>query len=104
MDFKKQFSEMAKEITSGGVSDDAARVLLLAQEHFNFKRDQLMTVLAYRDKPIRFCADGEEKGGDPVIEPGTDLHKGFITGIEVALNYIGEFPVTVSECGVEDED
>lgn len=101
MDFKKQFDEMAQGITSGRVSDDAAKVMLLAQEHFNFKRDQLMTVLAHKDADIKFGEDGDEQA--PVFEAGTPLHRGFITGIEIALNYIGEFPVTVSECGVEED-
>lgn len=104
MDFKQEFAEMAERVTSGRVSDDAAKVLMLAQEHFNHKRDQLQTVLTYRDKAVRFCVDGEEEDAAAELEPGTDLHKGFITGVEIALQFMGDFPIKIAEHDAERDD
>ncbi|WP_299231647.1 hypothetical protein [uncultured Halomonas sp.] len=97
MDFQQEFAEMAERVTSGRVSDDAAKVLMLAQEHFNHKRDQLQTVLTYRDKPVRFCVNGDEDDEAPQFQPGTDLHNGFITGVEIALQFMGDFPIKIAE-------
>lgn len=100
MDFQEAFAEMAEKVESGSVSDDAAKVLILAQEHFNHRRDQLQTVLTHKDTVIRFGDDEDA----PQFEPGTDLHKGFITGIEIALWYMGEFPVRITERDSEEEE
>lgn len=97
MDFQQEFAEMAEKVTSGRVSDDAAKVLMLAQEHFNHKRDQLQTVLTFRDKPVRFCVNGDDDVDAPQFDPGTDLHNGFITGVEIALQYMGDFPIKIAE-------
>lgn len=100
MDFQEAFAEMAEKVESGAVSDDAAKVLILAQEHFNHRRDQLQTVLTHKDKGIRFGEDEDALE----IEPGTDLHKGFVTGITIALHFMGEFPVKIAERDNEEEE
>ena len=101
MDFKQEFAEMAEKVASGTTNAEGARVLILAQEHFNHKRDQLQMVLSNKEASIRL---GDDDDDDPIeIEAGTDMHKGFMVGISIALHIIGQFPITICE-HEEDED
>lgn len=79
------------EIKNGAISDDAARVIMRAEEHFNRHIDQLK-FLSECDQPIKFSTDGSE------IHPGTDVYIGFQMGVKVALQVIGDrFPVKLSD-------
>ncbi len=92
MSIRDQFEEMSKAPERGPVSDEAARLIIKAQEHHNHARDQLNSVLAMKDKGVRL---GDEEDG-VFFEPGTDKHKGFLVGIQIALHFMGDFPIQLA--------
>lgn len=77
------------ELTQGEISDQASLVLMQAEEEFQAKVDMLQLILDRKESVIMF------NNSDVQVMPGTDLHKGILFGIELALNNIGTFPVKI---------
>ncbi|MGO3058829.1 MAG: hypothetical protein ACTID3_18080 [Halomonas sp.] len=90
MSISDQFNELAQPADEAHGGDDMYRLVLRAQEHHQAVRDQMEGIIAMKDKGIKL--------GDAVqFEAGTDLHKGFLTGLQIALHLIGDFPLKVEE-------
>lgn len=100
MNIRDQFEEMRQAPKRGPVSDEAARLVIKAQEHHNHVRDQLNSILVMKDKGVRL---GDEEDGVQ-LDAGTDKHKGFLVGILIALHFMGEFPIQIAESGSDDEE
>tara|TARA_R110002012_G_scaffold120129_1_gene269279 strand:+ start:407 stop:703 length:297 start_codon:yes stop_codon:yes gene_type:complete len=97
MSANEKFSEMFEPAKSARGDSDMMRVVLRAQEHHQAVRDQMEGIIAMKDKGIKL--------GDAVqFEAGTDMHKGFLTGLQIALHLMGEFPLKVEEASDEEED
>ncbi|WP_447556393.1 hypothetical protein [Vreelandella sp. EE22] len=97
MSINDQFNELAQPAEEARGGEDMYRLVLRAQEHHQAVRDQMEGIIAMKDKGIKI--------GDAVqFEAGTDLHKGFLTGLQIALHLVGEFPLKVEEATDEDED
>ncbi|WP_157697994.1 hypothetical protein [Halomonas sp. N3-2A] len=47
---------------------------------------------------------GIQLGDDIQFEAGSDKHKGFLVGLQIALHFIGDFPLRVEEASNEEED
>jgi len=97
MSANEQFQEMFEPAKSAQGDSDMMRVVLRAQEHHQQVRDQLEGIIAMKDKGIRL-------GEEIQFEAGSDLHKGFLTGLQIALHFIGDFPIKVEEATDEEED
>lgn len=97
MSANEQFSEMFEPAKSARGDSDMMRVVLRAQEHHQQVRDQLESIIAMKDKGIRL-------GDDIEFEAGSDKHKGFLTGLQIALHFMGDFPLKVEEASDEEED
>lgn len=97
MSANEQFSEMFEPATSARGYRDMMRVVLRAQEYHQQVRDQLESIIAMKEHGIQL-------GDDIQFEAGTDKHKGFLVGLQIALHFMGEFPLKVQEASDEDED
>ncbi|WP_445012203.1 hypothetical protein [Vreelandella stevensii] len=96
MSVNEQFAEMFEPVKSGRGDSEMMRVVLRAQEHHQEVRDQLESIIAMKDKGIRL-------GDDIQFEAGSDKHKGFLVGLQIALHFIGDFPLQVEEASNEEE-
>lgn len=97
MSANEQFAEMFKPATQATGDEEMMRVVLRAQEHHQQVRDQIEGIIAMKDKGIRL-------GEEIQFEAGSDLHKGFLTGLQIALHLMGEFPIKVEEASDAEED
>lgn len=92
----QDFEAMAGEVKAVKGGEDLMRMVLKAQSHHDHIKDQLNTILV-NDQPIQI-------GDDLTLEPGTDRYKGFRAGIRVALEFIGEFPLEISDSSDSDDE
>lgn len=97
MTVNEQFQAMFDPADSARGDQQMMRVVMRAQEHHQRVRDQLEGVIAMKDK-------GVQLGDDIQFEAGSDEHKGFLTGLQVALHFIGDFPLKVEESCDDEED
>ena len=95
--------DLVREADKDEIQEQTMRVVLRAEQHHQHVRDQLQQIVTLGDQGNSICL-GE---GGAELKPGTPMHKGFVTGVQVALYLIGEFPLKVvhsSEVDEEDED
>tara|TARA_R100001039_G_scaffold28064_2_gene19437 strand:+ start:3011 stop:3307 length:297 start_codon:yes stop_codon:yes gene_type:complete len=97
MSASEQFKGMFEPAQSARGDEQMMRVVLRAQEKHQQVRDQLESIVAMKDMGIRL-------GDDIEFEAGSDLHKGFLTGLQIALQFMGDFPLKVEEASDEEED
>lgn len=88
-------SDKSEPVTGG---PELARLILKAQEHHQRAIDQLQLVADQTDAGIKL-GDGDDA---IVLEPGSDKSKGFRTGVLIAMQIIGEFPITITENSEDD--
>lgn len=100
MDFKAEFEAFAQRAGAGEVSPEAARAILLAETWFTQRQDQLKTILSQPDKGVKF----EMEDGDIELAADTELHRGFLLGIHITLEFFGEFPLYVIDDDAADEE
>ncbi|MBZ9574393.1 hypothetical protein [Modicisalibacter sp. MOD 31.J] len=94
--------DLVREADKAEIPEQAMRVILRAEQHHQKVRDQLQEIVTLGDRGASISL-GE---GGLELEPGTQLHKGFVTGIQVALHLVGKFPLKVkhaSEIDTEDD-
>lgn len=103
MEHFPHLEDLVRAADRADIEGQAVRVVLKAEQHHQHVRDQLQQVVTLGDQGHRITLGD----GGPVLEPGTPMHKGFVTGIQVALHMVGDFPLKVvhsSEMDDEDDD
>lgn len=75
------------------VSDATVRVLLRAEQHHQYIRDQLQQICTAGD----MGHDIVMGDGGPKLKHETELYKGLVLGVRLALHIIGDFPLKFEE-------
>lgn len=103
MEHFPHLEDLVRQADEADIEHQAVRVILRAEQHHQHVRDQLQQIVTLGDQGNVICL-GE---GGPELQPGTPLHKGFITGVQLSLHMMGEFPLRVrhdNELDEGDED